>query len=95
MYCHKSGNLLPISDIYVDLSHKSLRGWTSQNRIPKKMINNVKKCKYVIVTQQVKNSRKYLKDNKYPYIFPQNIKQNITEIKINDQRKGVLVDINL
>jgi len=94
-YCHEKGNLLPKVNIYVDLSHKSLRGHTSQNKIPPKLVNGWNKCNFVLVTQQVQNVYNYLKNQRYPYIFPRNADHKIEELSIIGERKGVIVDIEI
>ena len=94
-YCHDDGKLLPEVDIYIDLSHYSLRGDSSQYKIPKKIINEWKKADMVIVTQQVKSVKKYVNQQKYPYIFHNNrfsVNVNINKYKVSDE-EGVYVDI--
>lgn len=94
-YCHDNGNLLPKADVYLDLSHKSLTGRTSQYWIPSKMINDWEKTDYVLVTHQVKDVSKYLKDKEYRFIFPQGVSYNVKKLSLKAERKGVLIDIDL
>lgn len=99
-YCHSDGQILPKVDIYLNLSHKSLKGWTSQNRIPKKILFDWGKAQLVLCTQQVKNINRYLNNNNYPYIFWKNlsITQDVTQynLSINDYTvKGIFADVNL
>ena len=95
--CHNNGNLLPNVDIYVDLSHKSLRGLTSQNRISPKIINHWQKANVVLVTQQVNNVRSYIKNQSYPYIFSNpgvRISTKVSLYKINN-KTGAYVDVEI
>jgi len=95
-YCHDDGELLPKVDIYVDLSHRSLGGWTSQNKIPPMLIEDWGKCSYVLVTQQVQYAcTSYLKSKKYPYIFPKDANHQVKELRMNGVRRGVVVDIDV
>ena len=101
--CHCDGVLLPEVDIYLDLSHVSLSGcYTPQKNQPPKIINDYKthdnknKAKYVFVTQQVKDTNKYTKDKKYSsWIFGENITHDVKEYIIDDENKGVFVDITI
>ena len=92
-YCHNDGVLLPKVDIYADLSHKSLIGWSSQNRIPSKMIKIWNKCEYVLITQQVKDISTYLSNREYPYIFPKNTTHKVKELFVKGESKGVVIDV--
>ncbi len=94
-YCHNKGKLLPEVDIYVDLSHYSLRGDTSQYKVSKKIINEWKKADMVIVTQQVKSIKKYVNQQKYPYIFHNNrfsVNVSINKYEVFNE-EGVYVDV--
>ena len=96
-YCHSDGQILPRVDIYLDLSHKSLKGWSSQNRIPRKILSDWRKAQLVLCTQQVKNTRQYIRTNQYPYIFT-NLQIRIKVISYNlsiDKYilKGIFVDL--
>jgi hypothetical protein len=93
--CHNDGELLPKVNVYVDLSHKSLRGWSSQNRIPTKLLKDWNKCDHVLIPQQVKDISTYLGDKKYPYIFPKNTPHGIKELFINGESRGVIIDVDI
>jgi len=95
-YCHDDGKLLPQVDIYIDLSHKSLKGDTSQLKVPPKIVNEWGKADMVIVTQQVKNVNRY-QQKKYPYIFYNNkfvVNININKYTVGDE-KGAYIDIQI
>jgi hypothetical protein len=98
-YCHSYGEILPEVDIYLNLSHKSLKGHTSQNHIPSKILS-WKEAQLILGTQQVKNTGRYL-NNKYPYIFPadklNNLSLNVSieKYESDDKAKGVFVDLEL
>lgn len=96
-YCHNNGILLPEVNIYLDLSHKSLTGRTSQYNVPYDMVNEWKKCKHVLITHQVKSSTisKYIRDQYYPFIYPKNTNYKIQEICFDCIRGGALIDVNL
>ena len=93
-YCHNYGMILPQVDVYVDLSHKSLSGHTSQRKIPPKIISSWGKSRYVLVTQQVKDVLRYIKKRSYPFIFPQNTPHEIQLYNI-DKNKGVFIDLEI
>ena len=94
-YCHGEGKRLPSVDIYLDLSHSSLRGWSSQNRVPTTLIRTWRKAKQVFVTQQVKDVSTYLYERKYPYIFPKMTRHTVQGLTVGGERLGVYVDIDL
>ena len=96
-YCHNNGTFLPYADIYLDLSHESLRGFSSQYWIPPKIINEWKKSHIVIITQQVKSVKRYIRKKRYPYIFSDSffdINTNIVPYKLNGL-VGVFIDIKI
>ena len=93
-YCHNYGMILPQVDVYIDLSHKSLSGHTSQRQIPPKILSSWEKSKYVLITQQVKHVSRYIIDRRYPYIFPQNTPHDIKLYNI-ERNKGVFIDVDI
>lgn len=93
-YCHNSGRILPPVDVYIDLSHKSLRGWAPQRKTSPKIISLWGKSRYVLITQQVNNVSRYIKKRSYPFIFPQNTPHDIKLYNI-DRNKGVYIDVEI
>ena len=93
-YCHNNGRILPQVDVYIDLSHKSLRGWAHQRKTSPKIISPWRKSRYVLVTQQVKDVSRYIKKRSYPFIFPQNTPHEIQLYNI-DKNKGVFIDLEI
>ncbi len=96
-YCHDYGKLLPQANTYLDLSHKSLNGRTSQYHVPYDMVEKWRKCKYVLVTHQVKKHTitRYFKDQDYRFIYPETIPFKIHEVYTNRNRRGVFIDVNI
>lgn len=95
--CHEKGELLKNCDLYIDLSHASLTGHTSQAKIPDEMISKGK-SRYVIVTQQVSGPTTILnyKKDGYKYIFPQDTThQCVKRYCVNGKIAGVFVDIEI
>jgi len=75
-YCwNRDTSNLPNANIWIDLSHMSLRGHTCQNRTPLTILRKRNNVNTIIITHQVTEGtlNKYLRDG-YPYIF---INQNI------------------
>jgi len=98
-YCHNFRNL-PIADIYIDLSHMSLRGHTCQNRIPRRLLQEGY-TSVVIITQQVNSSslRRYLNKG-YPFVFVNqhvNVDMRVIPVYEDGERRtsllGVFVDL--
>ena len=70
-YCHNNGQRLRKVDIYVDLSHRSLKGRLIHYRMARELISE-NKCCYVLITHQVTRNtiKRYCNNNYYPWIFP-------------------------
>lgn len=68
-YCHNNMKNLEVCDIYLDLSHASLIGRTSQCRYSPNIIKEGK-ANYILGTQQRGTyPRKNLKEQRNPYVF--------------------------
>ena len=94
IYCHNRGELLPEVDIYLDLSHRSLRGHCSQNVVSPRLISEWRKCSYIFVTQHVGNIQTYISD-KYRYIFPKDTIQHVRKLLVDRNTIAALVDIDI
>lgn len=94
MYCHARGELLPEVDVYLDLSHRSLRGHCSQNVVSRRLIGKWRKCSYVFITQQVVNVQTYIHD-RYRYILPKNTIQHVRKLLVDKDTIAALVDIDI